>query len=616
MTHGPSLAYFLTMWGWYMHRHSKILVAVVLTLAIVLPAIAAKYSPSPRTQKKLLALSSITPYVDPLPIPRHIMIPPGVSDITIPLTQFEFQLHRDFPRTATMWGYDGSSPGPALDVETNQTLRVHWKNELPTKHVFPAVPGAMNMGPTPGSKIVFDGPATELQKTNTFFRMIFDASSANLPDVRNITHLHGAFISEDNPMDRHHNNDGWPDAWNVPGEEQVAEYTNHQSARTLFYHDHAFAQTGRNVAAGLVGLYLIHDEYERSLNLPSGKYEIPLVFQAAGLDADGARLYTDRVDKEFFGNGVLVNGKLLPFLEVEPRKYRFRLVNAGNARELGLSLVDANDPHVLGPALYQIGSDAGFLEKTVTLNDSNSENPLQLFLDPAERADLIIDFSQYAERDFILLNTNSITDFDGEMPLYQIMMFKVGSKVSEPDASSLPMAMKKIEKLKLEDASVTRRILLSQTDHPDGSTLYQIDKRAWVYPKSDAAGKEYWDYEIAHKTKANSTEVWEVLNTSILMHPFHVHQTQFQVLDRRTFDVDKYNETGKIIYTGNPIAPDLNEAGWKDVIRANARQVTRIIMRFGPETGYYVYHCHILEHEDMDMMVPFQVTPASTNSPR
>ena len=593
-----------------MKFQAKILIPI-LALVLIFPATAAIYSLRPLEKKNTPQNFSVTPYVDPLPIPRHIVVPTGVSDITIRLNQFESQLHSNFPKAATMWGYEGSSPGPVIDVEQNQKVRVHWKNELPTTHVFPPVPGAMNMGVTPGSKIVFDGPTTAIQETNTFFRMIFDASSANLPDVRNITHLHGAFVSEMNPLDRHYNNDGWPDAWNVPGEEQIAEYPNQQSARTLFYHDHAFAQTGRNVAAGLVGTYIIHDDYERLLNLPSGKYEIPLLFQAAQFEGDGVRTYTDQVDKEFFGNGVLVNGKLMPYLEVEPRKYRFRMVNAGNARELGLSLIDQSSVNTPGPVFYQIASDAGFLEKTVVLNDKTSEKPLQLFIDPAERADVIIDFSPYAGRNFILLNSNSITDHDGEMPLYQIMLFKVGTKVSAPDTSSLPMQMKKIEKLKVEDAVAKRQIVLSQTDKPDGSSLFQIDHRAWVYPKEDAKAQEYWDYEISHKTKANSIEVWDLINTSILMHPFHVHQVQFQLLERRPFNVDKYNETGVIEFTGDAIAPDANEAGWKDVIRANQRQVTRIIMRFGPETGYYVYHCHILEHEDMDMMVPFQVLPGA-----
>ena len=208
----------------------------------------------------LLASDSLTPiaslpkFVDALPIPTPIQFQgAGPFDVTIAINQFQAKIHRDLPAT-TEWGYNGTSPGPTIEVERGQTVRVHWVDALPQTHLFPKPKGA-------------------------------DVIS---PDVRAVTHLHGAEITETDPMDRAHNNDGWPDAWNVNGQEQLAEYPNNQSARTLWYHDHAMGETGRNVAAGLVGLYEIHDDYERSLNLPSGQYEIPLEIQARGVNPDGS----------------------------------------------------------------------------------------------------------------------------------------------------------------------------------------------------------------------------------------------------------------------------------------------------------------------------------------
>src|SRR5205823_2842531 len=153
---------------------------------------------------------------------------------------------------------------------------------------------------------------------------------------RSVTHLHGAAVWEPDPLNRKYNNDGWPDAWIVPGESQVAVYPNDQSARTLWYHDHAMGETGRNVAAGLVGIYEIHDDYERSLNLPSGNFEIPLILQSRQVNDDGTLSYSDDISNEFYGNALAVNGKLWPYVELEPRKVRFRFVNVSNARSYGL----------------------------------------------------------------------------------------------------------------------------------------------------------------------------------------------------------------------------------------------------------------------------------------
>ncbi len=543
------------------------------------------------------------PFVDPLPIPAHIRIDPSQPEITMHLTQLTNQLHRDFAGPATLWGYNGMSPGPVIDVEKNQAVRIHWQNDLPTKHLFPMPAGTMTTGPMDGSRVVFDGPRTP--DAGTMGGMTVPGAPT-LPDVRNVTHLHGAVVSESDPMNRLYNNDGWPDAWNVPGQQQIADYPNQQDARALWYHDHAFGQTGRNVAAGLAGMYVIHDDYERYLNLPSGQYEIPLIFQTFAVNGNGTVHYTDLVSNESFGNAVAVNGKILPYLNVEPRRYRFRMLDASNARMYGLHLVTADSARSPGPAFYQIGTDAGFLQKTAVLNDPNDPNAPLLFLQSGERADVIIDFSQYAGQEFILDNSNAISDPDGELPIPQLMLFRVGTSTNGKDTSSLPDDIRKIEKLKPEDVAVVRRIDMSQIDFPTGASLFQLNHRSWVYPKMNCNGN-VWDYEIDTKPQIGNVEIWELVNTTTMIHPFHIHLMQFGIVDRRNFDVDQYKKTGNLVYTSDPIPADPNENGWKDIARANPKQVTRIIMRIGPYPGYYAYHCHILEHEDMDMMVPFQV---------
>ena len=525
-------------------------------------------SPNPNIHMKSSSLglfSGFEKFVDELPIPTKIQVGLGKqNEVTVHLNQFKTKFHRDLPDTL-IWGYDGSSPGPILEVEQGHPVRVHWQNDLPTTHLLKYIPTSMDGGAPP-------------------------------PEVRNVTHLHGAAVSQPSYKDRKFNSDGWPDAWTLPGEEQIADYPNAQSSRTLWYHDHPGGATARNVYAGLAGMYLIHDSYERSLKLPDGKFDIPILVQSRGFNNDGSLFYPTEGFKEFYGNALSVNGKVWPYLNVEPRKYRVRFLNASNARTIALKLIDLKDQSS-GPAFYQIGSDAGFLENTVVLNDPTDAASARLELAPAERGDVIIDFSKYAGHDFILHN-NSLTDAgEGEIPLPQVMLFKVASKVTETDLSQLPMKMKPIVRLNAKDAAQTRQIVFGQMKMADGTPMLTLNGKHWHDP-------------IDEKPVFGTTEVWNLVNTLNDIHPFHIHLVEFQILDRTPFNVEEFNKTGKVIFTGASVAPDPNEMGWKDTVRVLPEAVTRIIMKFTPYTGFYVYHCHILEHEDMDMMRPFQVLSA------
>lgn len=500
-------------------------------------------------------------FADELPIPARIRVKPGQSDLNISMGLLQSQFHSAFSASPAL-GYDGRSPGPTIEVESGQLLRVHWQNALPSKHVFPPPLGAM---------------------------------ACSGPDVRGVTHLHGAVVRQDSTQDKAHNADGWSDLWTVPGEEQIAEYPNQQSARTLWYHDHAVGDTGRNVAAGMIGAYIIHDDYERSLGLPDGDFDVPLIFQAHGISSDGSRYYTKDIAREFYGNTVAVNGKLFPFMNVEPRKYRFRIINASNTRSFGLKLTTdtSGNGHNAGPPIFQIGSDGGFLENTVILNDPADEKSPRLSLMPAERADVIIDFSKFAGRELAFSN-NSKDPGDGEVVVAFPMLFKVAETLSRPDTSNLPMHFKPIPRLPISDVSETRSIVLGQVTTPSGSTMLTLNKAKWTDP-------------VTEKPKLGATEIWEIANTLPDRHPFHIHLVNFQVLDRIPFDQAQYDKDGSIVKSGPPQLPELFEMGWKDVVRAEPGMVTRIIMKFGPYTGHYLYHCHILEHEDMDMMRPFDV---------
>jgi spore coat protein A len=370
--------------------------------------------------------TSLPKFVDALTIPPKIILTgQGPHEITLTLGQFKASLHSSLPNT-TEWGYNGTSPGPTIEVESGQAVRIHWKNELPTTHLF-AEPKGIDMA-----------------KKLSCLASNLTASTA-MPDVRAVTHIHGAVVSEPDAKDRDHNNDGWPDLWDVPGQEQITEVPNIQSAMTTWYHDHAMGETGRNVAAGLEGMYLIHDDYERSLNLPSGNYDVPIFLRARTVQDDGSLTYTDDLANEYYGNSVEVNGKLYPYFNVEPRKYRFRFLNGSNARSYSLDLTSQQD-QTPGPLMVQVASDGGFLAKPAVLNNPNDPNTDRLELAPAERADIIIDFSKSAGQSFVLHNTDRDGD-ENEIDVPELMLFKVQAVPAVQDTSTVPLAMKPVVRM-------------------------------------------------------------------------------------------------------------------------------------------------------------------------
>ena len=288
----------------------------------------------------------LEPFVDPLPLLPTLK--PGALNSSsqhhrIRITEFRQKLHRDLP-PSIVWGFEGSMPGPTIEARRSDPVTIDWINRLPARH-----------------HLVVD-------------HTLCGAGKA-VPEVRTAIHLHGGHVSA--------SNDGYPEDWVTPGETKRTVYPNEQMATTLWYHDHAMGITRLNVMMGLAGFYLIREPAEDRLELPSGSREIVLAFQDRILDARGQLAYpvSDNADApastEFFGTHILVNGRVSPFLRVEPRLYRFRLLNASNARVLQLSL----EP---GQPFVQIGTDGGLLPAPVVRSE--------LLIAPGERLDVIVDF--------------------------------------------------------------------------------------------------------------------------------------------------------------------------------------------------------------------------------
>ncbi len=466
----------------------------------------------------------------------------------------------------------------------------------------------------------------------------------------------------------------WGDDWG-PGT-ATFQYPNDQRATTLWYHDHTLGMTRLNVYAGPAGFYLIRGGGD---DLPPGTlpgpapgvgadpfgvfYEIPIVIQDRTFNQDGALFYPDsraffeglepgqlRIpftpdpgcdglpsdvapiwNPEFFGNTMVVNGRTWPYLNVEKRRYRFRLLNGCNSRFLLLRLVTGDPdtrPATAALPFWQIGADGGFLPQSVQLE--------QLLMAPAERADVIVDLTDVPEgTEIYLINEGPDEPFGGGQPgvdfpyadpqtTGQVMKLIVGPVTGsdtsvDPALLDLPVitplgAPVKTRQLSLnEEESANVRVI---TDEYGNVVLACDDDDAEVFGPTEAllgtleggypVGK-YWSSPITESPILGSTEIWEVYNFTADAHPIHVHLVQFEVVDRQGLVTDA---DGMAVVpaqlVGDPRAPESWETGFKDTLIAYPGEVTRIKARFD-YPGLYVWHCHIVEHEDNEMMRPYRV---------
>ncbi|MBT2679601.1 multicopper oxidase domain-containing protein [Bacillus sp. ISL-35] len=349
-------------------------------------------------------------------------------------------------------------------------------------------------------------------------------------------------------------NDGGPHSRIRPGETWNPKFTVTQPASTLWFHPHLLHKTGEQVYKGLAGLFYVDDDFSDNLNLPNeyGVNDIPLVIQDKKLDANGRfeyRLGMHDVMMGLQGGTILVNGAVNPYLEVPRGKMRFRLLNGSNARIY--ELLFSNNQN-----FYQVASDGGLLEQPVEMT--------KLVLSPGERAEIIVDFSMFKDGGTIEL-TNQGTEF---------MKFMVTGKKQKD--FNIPNQLAIIERIDSSKVVKTRKFIFQGM----GSNV-------------NINGKQMDMDRMDEYLTLNTTEIWEISNESTGMmggmaHPFHAHGVQFQILDR----------DGK--------QPPANESGWKDTILVYPGEKVRAIATF-KYPGIFMYHCHILEHEDAGMMGQFKV---------
>ena len=680
--------------------------------------------------------SAIPQFIDPLPLlsiaggPMQTVLPSalgGQDDITLRMVEAQANVMPStfVPATGTYTGtwvfryvadagpgvVGGADPGtylgPAIVAVRNTPTQIRFINNLTADHIA--------WREWTDQTLHWADPLNgeENMCNHTGGEPINDCAEHYQGPIPAVPHLHGGEVP---PV-----LDGGPDAWftsdgeyhghgyythpevEAAANEAVYRYPNSMEAAMIWFHDHLLGGTRLNVYAGLAGAYPIID---LGLALPEGlhpaglqqgvggsvDFTIPMVLQDRMFDMDG-QLYFPNIGinpehpfwvPEFVGDTIVVNGKVWPYLNVEPRRYRFLFVNGSNARAYELFLSNPVTK-VNGPPLWQIGTDGGYLDAPVMINP-NAPKPAitKLTLMPGERADVIIDFNGFAGQTLILRNTGRTPYPKGAAPsgttLGQIIQIRVGpgpvADGSYNPASGIPLRPPLVRLANPAagtlaagvTADKTRQLTLNEIMGMGGPLEVLVNNTKWNGERGDGTIREdFTPVTVGESTDYYSevpnegeTEVWEIVNLTADAHPMHTHLTQFQLINRQMFNISKYNGAyaaafpGKLFTpaygppldynTGNPRAlggnpditpflqgpampPDPNEAGWKDTIRVLPGQVTRIAVRFAPmdkavddpEMYYpfdpnadghgYVWHCHIVDHEDNEMMRPYAVNP-------
>ncbi len=570
--------------------------------------------------------------------------------------------------TGVNLGFVRTAPGPSFEATRGIPTQVKWINDLvdsngnPLQSMFPIDPAIHWANP---NNIDMEAVmAQSVQGLAPPFPPGYNGSSITVPGTTKVTnpqgwnaqspvpivtHLHGAQDQSDS--------DGTPEQWftpngihgkdyrtSVPTDSNAAVfyYPNAQLPTTLWYHDHALGLTRLNVLSGLAGYYLLRDPADPlASKLPSGQYEMPLIFQDRTFQPDGSLFYPaygyypnytpppfnyTKVEpyalSAMLGNTIIVNGKVWPNMNVNQGQYRFRILDASNARFYNFSFSNSMPFTV-------IGSDGGYLKAPAHVTSE--------LISPGERADILVDFSNLPAGTKVILKNNAV--FNISSPKFpnqletigQIMQFTVNGGPGFP-AQQLPTELNPTLSGDFPNlpAPTKTRILTLGENISVAATLpmdLYLDGQRWAAPVSETP-------------ELGSTEDWVFVNT-FDTHNMHLHLAQFQLVSRQSFNLSAYwadwlalngppplNQSTKNVPSldpyllGTPVAAQPNEQGWKDTVIVYSRQITVIRVRFAQQDGSpypfdatsgagYVWHCHILEHEDNEMMRPYVLTSAA-----
>jgi FtsP/CotA-like multicopper oxidase with cupredoxin domain len=439
----------------------------------------------------------------------------------------------------------------------------------------------------------------------------------------------------------------------------VFQYPNSQRASTIWYHDHTLGATRLNVYAGPAGFFIIRGGPDDvvidrrtggdailpgpapALGDPAGRayHEIPIAIQDRAFRSDGSLFYPDSRaffdeiggpfipetdlspiwNPEFFGDTMMVNGSTWPYLTVEQRRYRLRFLNGCDSRFLILDFAG-----IPGIEVWQIGNEGGFLPAPIDLTEMNDG---RLLMALAERADLIVDFTNVPLGSHILGNLGPDEPFGGGTP-------GIDFDAADPDTTGQIMEFRVVASTSVDGTTPPRFLQLPSIDRLGAGSprrLALVEEMSMDFPDAPAAAllgtvdgdptitlapstPLMWNAPITENPAVGATEVWEFYNATADAHPMHIHEVLFEVVDRQALEVEEETHRVRIMPGSEPRAPEPWEAGWKDTVTAYPGEVTRVKMKF-EQAGQYVWHCHIVSHEDNEMMRPYRVGPEQPGQP-
>ena len=626
---------------------------------------------------QMVGAQSTSSLLDPMTIPKwenQLTGPPPVYqptiitkngqdveyDYTVTMSSFQEQvLPPSMNLPTTVWGYGGlaqdaltgaplgyveSAPGPTFETVRGIPAVVKWVNNITTPFLFPVDPtihwaDPNNYGMSASTMATFPPGITQVQTP-----------------VPLVPHLHGGETQS--------YYDGTPNEWftanglhgsdystyqKTDANAAIYYYNNDQQPTTLWYHDHALGVTRLTVNSGLSGFYIIREnndsDYVAPL-LPSGSYEMPLMIQDRSFLSDGSLYYPTEGDNPavhpywvdtFLGNTVMVNGKVWPNMNVDQGQYRFRIVDASNSRIYILSLENEETNQTI--PFTQIGGDGGYLRAATPLTS--------LIISPAERADILVDFSGLPQGTKVLLKNTALLDsnpVDAEaQTVGQVMQFTVTGNTGFA-AKTLPALLN----------PTLAGPIFPNLPTPTQTRILTLDEVMGSNGVSQALlNGQLWSGAISETPVVGSTEDWSFVDLSGEEHSMHLHLVQFQLVSRQTINVTKYNADWISLQRqqlgnqsavppwpasyipkdlplapyliGTPSPPTPSEQGWKDTILVYTDQVVTVRIRFASQDGSpfpfdatkgpgYVWHCHLLEHEDNEMMRPYKLVSASAAS--
>jgi FtsP/CotA-like multicopper oxidase with cupredoxin domain len=502
---------------------------------------------------------TLTPFVDPLPVPlvksyfdtvdslptTGIQSSPGTHQFIeradcapgrfykLDVKEGSHRFHRDMPNDTKIFGYDGTFPGPTFKAYYGKPILVREFNNLPKDHVGFGIPSIS-------------------------------------------THLHNGHTASDSdgyPGNFHDNGTYWDNHYpNILNgfSSNPQETSSSEAMGTLWYHDHRQDFTAQNVYAGLAGFYLLFDSQDcdnendgNGFQLPSGDFDVPMVFADKVFDANGQAVFDFFNLDGILGDMYTVNGKVQPFLNVQKRKYRFRLLDAGPSRFYAFALSD-------GTPLIQIANDGNLLARPVQRS--------VVTCGVAERHDVIIDFSKYdVGTDVFLMNRAEQTDGRGPTgklltPGVPLVKFHVGALEAPGDPSKIPLTLRPL---------------------PPVDRTQAVKTRSWEFNRGDGQwtvnGKVFNDNEVRASVKCNTREIWRLKNGGGgWSHPIHIHYEEFRMLSRNGRTPAAFEDR-------------------KDVAVLGPGEEVEVMFHFRDFLGRYVMHCHNVVHEDHAMMIRFDI---------